>query len=419
MLTDPGDPLSGLDPARLFASIADEKTIGLAVSGGADSLALMLLVAGWAERPRAIVYTLDHALRPEAAAEAAMVVSLADQLGLEARCLRWTGEKPSSGKQEAARTARYRLLGEAMTADGATVLLTAHHQRDQAETVLMRLAHGSGISGLGSMTVRAEVMGVSIVRPLLEVAPETLAAIVARAGLMPANDPSNADPTYERTRWRQALPGLAALGLTDARLAQFASRLRRMDALADSATDGFLSQHARIDRLGVVHLSRTPFADAQPELAIRALTRAIETVSGQPCAALGQVERLYDALLSDRATPETLSGAVVHPRDDGLLVYREIGRMPVLQQALIAGREIIFDNRFTIMSARPGLMVSPGQGWTRERFKAWAGDALDVPVAALAACPIVTAEDGRVVAIGAWVKGDDIAIHVRPLTDRR
>src|SRR5690606_3666746 len=145
-----GRVLNGLDPTQLFAPVANEKTIGLAISGGADSLALMLLHAAWADpgKPTAIVYTLDHGLRPEARGEAEMVVREAERLGLQARLISWTGEKPSTGRQEAARAARYRLIGEAMGEDGARVLLTAHHRRDQAETVLMRLAHGSGVSGL-------------------------------------------------------------------------------------------------------------------------------------------------------------------------------------------------------------------------------------------------------------------------------
>src|SRR5690606_33062367 len=132
--------------------------------------------------PRLIVYSLDHGLRPEAAAEVEMVLREAGRLGLAARGLAWTGDKPAAGLQEAARQARYRLIGEAMAGDGATLLLTAHHRADQAETVLMRLAHGSGIEGLKGMTTLSLVEGVPVFRPLLDVEPATLAALVADAG---------------------------------------------------------------------------------------------------------------------------------------------------------------------------------------------------------------------------------------------
>ncbi|MCS6758917.1 MAG: tRNA(Ile)-lysidine synthetase, partial [Candidatus Devosia euplotis] len=114
----------------LFAGIAGEPAIGLAVSGGADSLALLLLAQRWAASlsspPCLHVYALDHGLRPEAAGEVAMVLGVARSLGLHATGLRWDGEKPQAGVQEAARLARYRLIGRAMASDGVGVLLTAH-----------------------------------------------------------------------------------------------------------------------------------------------------------------------------------------------------------------------------------------------------------------------------------------------------
>ena len=123
-----------------------------------------------------------------------------------------------------------------MAADGAAALATAHHLCDQAETVLMRLAHGSGIEGLRGMDPVATVEGITVLRPLLGVDPDDLSAVVTAGGLTPAVDPSNTDPAYERVRWRQALPQLAGLGLTPDRLAQFALRMRdaaeAIDALA-------------------------------------------------------------------------------------------------------------------------------------------------------------------------------------------
>jgi tRNA(Ile)-lysidine synthase len=127
----------------------------LAVSGGPDSTALMVLAARWCERlksgPTLTAVTIDHGLRAESAREAAAVGRLAHQLGLVHRTLRWTGKKPSTGLQEAARTARYRLLAKAARETGATHILTAHTLDDQAETVLIRLTRGSGLTGLGGM----------------------------------------------------------------------------------------------------------------------------------------------------------------------------------------------------------------------------------------------------------------------------
>ncbi|WP_339647303.1 tRNA lysidine(34) synthetase TilS, partial [uncultured Pelagibacterium sp.] len=297
MLTPADMALCGLDPETLFAPLAGRKTIGLAVSGGADSLALMLLYAAWSgTKPRAIVYTVDHGLRPEAQAEAAMVAREAGKLGLSCRALAWTGDKPSTGRQSAARKARYGLIAQAMDADGAEILLTAHHLRDQAETVLMRLAHGSGVSGLGGIRTFSSVEGICVFRPLLGVSPETLATLVARAGLSPAFDPSNADRTYERTRWRDALPGLADLGLAPDRLGKAAERLQRIDALAIRATDGFIAGHAARDPLGIVRIEREAFGTADPEIRVRVIERALAGVSGVQSFFLSRIEALAERI---------------------------------------------------------------------------------------------------------------------------
>ena len=117
--------------------------------------------------------------------------------------------------------ARYRLMGAAMAADGVPVLLTAHHRNDQAETVLMRLAHGSGIEGLRGMARWPMSRACWCIGLLLDCDPEDLRAVVDAAGLVPAEDPSNSDAHYERVRWRQALPELAELGLDAETLMRF------------------------------------------------------------------------------------------------------------------------------------------------------------------------------------------------------
>ena len=118
--------LTGL--AARLDPLAGRRIAGLAVSGGPDSLALMLLAAEWRDRqnspPRFIVYSVDHGLRPEAADEVRFVIAEAQRLGFEGRALRWDGAKPAAGRQAAARAARYRLIGAVMADDGAELLLT-------------------------------------------------------------------------------------------------------------------------------------------------------------------------------------------------------------------------------------------------------------------------------------------------------
>lgn len=224
----PGDLI---DSGAIFAPLAEFRRIGLAVSGGPDSLALLLLAADFANQhaahERFVVYSVDHGLRPEAAGEVAYVTEAAHNLGFAARALKWEGAKPAAGIQQAARIARYGLIADAMAADETEILLTAHHLGDQAETVLMRLAHGSGPEGLRGMDYFAEIAGLVVVRPLLGIDPAELAKVVAASDLKPITDPSNSDTDYERVRWRQMLPQLAALGLNARRLSRFANRISR------------------------------------------------------------------------------------------------------------------------------------------------------------------------------------------------
>jgi tRNA(Ile)-lysidine synthase len=181
--------------------------IGLAVSGGPDSLALLLLAA--AARPGEVeAATVDHALRQESRSEAEMVASLCKNLGVPHTILtaEWK-EKPETAVQERARIARYGLLAHWAQEKGLRALLTAHHLDDQAETFLMRVARGAGVRGLAGMRLVARVPGgaVPLVRPLLGWRHAELEQVCASAGVTPISDPSNADEQFERVRIRRAL----------------------------------------------------------------------------------------------------------------------------------------------------------------------------------------------------------------------
>lgn len=416
MLTSSDMALCGLEPPVLFAPVANCQTIGLAVSGGADSLALMLLYAAWkGPKPNAIVYTVDHRLRPEAQREAAMVVSEAEKLRLPCRPLVWDGPKPSSGKQSAARSARYRLMAGAMAADGARVLLTAHHIRDQAETVLMRLAHGSGVTGLAGMRAFSEIEGVNVFRPLLGVRAETLATLVARAGLSPAHDPSNADPAYERTRWRNALPALGELGITPETIGRLAGRLARIDDFANRSTDRFIKANVTRDGLGMVRVGRAALANADPEIAIRIVDRAVAVASGAQTFTLARIERVAERLAAGERFSATLAGACISAQGDAVVIYREVGRQGLPSSDLAPGDRLVWDGRFSITATRHGT-IGPASGLSRARFTALTGERLEGPVAGLRAAPLICDADGQIAAIGCFAIAQGFAVGQIPLT---
>ena len=193
--------------ADLDALIGSDASVGIAVSGGPDSLALLLLAAG--ARPGKIeAATVDHALRPAARAEAEMVAELCRRLSVPHQILtaRWDQE-PETAIQERSRGERYLLLGFWVEERGLGALATAHHADDQAETLFMRLARGAGVRGLAAMRPRAIAPGahVRLIRPLLGWRRADLERICADSEVSPADDPSNRDKRFERVRVREAL----------------------------------------------------------------------------------------------------------------------------------------------------------------------------------------------------------------------
>ncbi len=220
--------------------------IGVAVSGGPDSLALLLLAAK--ARPGEVeAATVDHGLRPESAAEAAMVADLCETLGVPHRILvaDWI-RSPTSNIQAEARAMRYRLLNDWAIERGLSAVATAHHADDQAETLLMRLARGAGVGGLGGTRKRRALSeDVMLMRPLLGWRKAELAAVVDSAGIEAVDDPANRDPKHDRSRIRAWLE--SSDWADPVRLAASASALRDADEALDWALASLVNSRIRHD----------------------------------------------------------------------------------------------------------------------------------------------------------------------------
>src|SRR3989304_730507 len=199
-------PVGDGELSALFSDFENFRRVILAVSGGPDSTALMLLAKRWLDRrprgPGTVAATIDHRLRSESKAEAAAVARLARKLGLRHRALVWSGKKPKTGLPNAAREARYRLLAGLARKLKADAIATAHTRDDQAETVLLRLARGSGLSGLSGIPRPSERDGIPLRRPLLELPKARLLATLKKAGIASAEGPTNRDPRLTRPRPR-------------------------------------------------------------------------------------------------------------------------------------------------------------------------------------------------------------------------
>ena len=270
----------------LDALVASDARLGIAVSGGPDSLALLFLAA--AARPGPVeAATIDHALRPESAAEAGMVAKLCARLGVPHVTLTadWD-DKPLTAIQERARAMRYRLLGDWARERGLTIV-TAHHLDDQAETLLMRLARGAGVKGLAGMRP-----GAGVARPLLGWRKAELEAVCAAAGVEPIRDPSNDDEQFERVRVRKAL---AADGWLDpAALAASAAHLGDADDALDWAAQ---LEWQRAVTEGATEIVYRP-TDAPSEIRRRLVRRAVLALAAEGEAELRgrELDQLFMAL---------------------------------------------------------------------------------------------------------------------------
>ena len=260
--------------ADLAALASPDTRLGIAVSGGPDSLALLLLAAG--ARPGEVeAATVDHRLRPGSERDAETVAKICAGLGVPHRTLsaRWPAP-PTANVQALARIERYALLTAWAREQGLAAVATGHQADDQAETLLMRLARGSGVAGLGgTRPSRLLAPGIRLVRPLLRWRRAELAVLLAEAGIDAVDDPANRDPRHDRSRMRA---WLAQADWADpARLAASAAHLREADDALDWASARLAAE--RMTRTGD-GIALDP-ADLPPELRRRLLLRAFDELT--------------------------------------------------------------------------------------------------------------------------------------------
>ena len=325
MPTQAMSPVSVAEAQSLLSGLEDLPALVLAVSGGPDSTALMWLAARWQKslkhKPELIAVTVDHALRPESAGEAAAVKRLASMLGITHRVLRWRGRKPQTGLQQAARHARYALLAQAARDAGAMHIVTAHTLDDQAETVLIRMSRGSGLTGLAAMAQVSRLPNggghIVLHRPLLDIPKSRLIATLRAANVAFAEDSSNRDPRFARVRLRGLMDGLAREGLDAPRLSMLSRRLKRADAAIEAVVDRAVAALGNAaQKSGSIVFPVQKLTGLPVEIALRLIGRAVTQVGDEGPVELGKLEALTAALQAAQAAGEprfrrTLAGAVV------------------------------------------------------------------------------------------------------------
>ncbi|WP_130730705.1 tRNA lysidine(34) synthetase TilS [Komagataeibacter xylinus] len=337
-----------VSPARFSARMAalgpwpgPGAPVCVAVSGGADSMALAILARGW--RPDVTGLVVDHGLRAESRVEAEQTVARLARLGMPARLLALEGLARGPRMAERARRMRYQALFAACRDLGALDLLVAHHAGDQAETVLMRQQAASGHDGLAAMAVATDMADVRLVRPLLGVGKDALYATVRAAGVDWVEDPSNSDLRTARARARHALAADSALAGTLLADAGQAGQARQARDMQDAR---WLAAHARFHPGGWVVLP--------PDLAPpRLLSALMRVVGGRDYAPAREAV----AALVARPRAATLAGVALMPWRDGqwLVAREEAGLAPSMEAAPGA----IWDRRFILRTPAlpPGWRV--------------------------------------------------------------
>ena len=311
-------------PAEAVAAFYDRhpaRRIGVAVSGGSDSLGLLHLLAerGGAEL---CVATVDHGLRPTSAGEALHVARVAEALGLSHDTLEWGGWDGRGNLQDQARRTRYTLLAEWAEARGLDAVALGHTMDDQAETLVMRLTREAGIDGLAAMAERTLRHGVRFDRPLLRVGRGELRDMLATLGITWVEDPSNEDEAFDRVRARRAMEVLGTLGLGAGALAQAALHLEDARAALAETAARFARRHVT-DTAGDLIFDRTALRAEPAEIQRRLLGQALRWVA---TADYPPRRAPLDALLRSvgaREAATTLHGCRVLTSDMTVRVVRE------------------------------------------------------------------------------------------------
>jgi tRNA(Ile)-lysidine synthase len=356
---------AGDTTAAVFAALdrlVPDGRLGVAVSGGGDSTALLIVAARWAiERGRTIAAaTVDHGLRAESAAEAAGVAALCGRLGIAHQTLPAGNLREAGGNlSAAAREARYALLGDWARGLGLSAVLLGHTMDDQAETVLMRLARGSGAEGLAAMQAGSRRAGMLWLRPLLGIRREALRAVLRVAGESWVEDPANQDRQYDRVKARRALAALAPLGIGTEGLARTAWHLQRQSRVLERAMDDLACRARRWGALGEARLDIAAMRQDEPDTALRLLADSLVRVSGARYRP--RFRALSEALggvLSGAGAATTLSGCLIRPEGGPNAETALICREPNACEAMrpLGAGVTVWDRRWrvTVAGARPG-----------------------------------------------------------------
>lgn len=326
--------------------------IVVATSGGADSMALLLLANDWVQPfgGKVIALTINHNLRPESKDEAMQVKAWCENYGIEHHILTWEHNTPvKSAIQETAREARYRLLTDWCRENHILHLLTAHHCDDQVETMFFRLARGSGLEGLSAMSAQKIVSGVRLLRPFLQISKSRLIATLQDRRQEWLEDPSNQNPLYGRVNIRSQLENYEHNENIKNRASYLTNFLGKFRNLLENKLASCLTETIEIYPQGYACINTREFFLLDKEIATKAIASLIQAVSGLPHPPRSKkLLHLCDIINSGKLySKRSLGGAIFEQSENKIIVYREAKAIEK-SRTVPENTLIIWDNRFLV-----------------------------------------------------------------------
>lgn len=375
---------------------AKDHSFAVAVSGGADSMALALLLKEWcdANSSSLIALSVDHGLRKEAKDETQKVKNWLSRFDIQTEILTLKDIETKSGLQENARQARYDILSEFCAEKKIETLFIGHHAKDQIETVLQRLVSGSGLDGLRGMdevTMISETL--SLVRPFLGFEKQELLDFLKENKQEWIEDPSNQNEDFTRIRLRKLATELQEEGLDAKRIQKLSHRLNRSIEALDFYVEDAFSKFVMCYETGYLDIQRQEFSNLPEEIQLRLLIKVMHLVSGREddYLRLKKLETLHEGIISSLSDKRTLMGCVFDfTSKDTIRLFAEVSKDPVLKNG-------IWDDRF-IIEGQGNLKIRPFQesdvAFFKENAKAAIWNA--IPTAIRMTLPVFCKENGEI-----------------------
>ena len=328
--------------------------VGIAVSGGADSLCLAIGLTEISQKYglKVKAVTVNHGLRSEAVQEAENVRREMEKIGVPHDVLLWKGKKPTTRIEEKAREKRYELLENWCREKGIVHLFLGHHAGDQAETFWARLARGSGVDGLSAMGACVKRNDIWLCRPLLNVCKKDCEADLRSRQIPWAEDSMNVDESYERVRWRNRQEQMDAYGLTSTVLGRSIKRLQRVREAIDFYTARFFDTLVDVMPEGYALIQLQAFQMVPVEVRLRVIEKTLKEINPSVSViSLDAMEKWLDKM----PKKATLAGCVLTLQKGALFVSREVSRLE--QNASVPANTLTHWDRFLVLASCPVQIV--------------------------------------------------------------